>query len=236
MLRSSATRRRRTRGTGDPCLTRSPAREPAGCSWRRWRRRWPRTWRRTARNAITRFAGEYGAKYPKAVTTLEKDADALLTFFDFPAEHWKHLRTSNVIESPFATVRLRQRVTKGAPAHASRGSRSLPSRCSSASRPTTWLGARGAGTATVNSETTASPIGATNRKPHFGEGDKAPCVRFPDEAHDPHGPAGRPDLPHRQDPRYAGVSAGDYQCRFRSPARSTSSSSRSIRRSRRRRT
>ena len=60
------------------------------------------------------FATEYGAKYPKAVTTLEKDADMLLTFFDFPAEHWKHLRTSNVIESPFATVRLRQRVTKGA--------------------------------------------------------------------------------------------------------------------------
>src|SRR4029079_12464082 len=59
-------------------------------------------------------ATEYGAKYPKAVATLEQDADALLTFFDFPAEHWKHLRTSNVIESPFATVRLRQRVTKGA--------------------------------------------------------------------------------------------------------------------------
>jgi putative transposase len=65
-------------------------------------------------DAITRFATEYGAKYPKAVTMLEQDADALLTFFDFPAEHWKHLRTSNVIESPFATVRLRQRVTKGA--------------------------------------------------------------------------------------------------------------------------
>src|SRR5262249_30847819 len=61
-----------------------------------------------------RFATEYGAKYPKAVTTLVKDADALVTFFDFPAEHWKHLRTSNVIESPFATVRLRQRVAKGA--------------------------------------------------------------------------------------------------------------------------
>jgi len=70
--------------------------------------------RERARQAVTRFAAEYGAKYPKAVTTLEKDADALLTFFDFPAEHWKHLRTSNVIESPFATVRLRQRVTKGA--------------------------------------------------------------------------------------------------------------------------
>jgi transposase-like protein len=67
-----------------------------------------------AREAITRFATEYGAKYPKAVTTLEQDADVLLTFFEFPAEHWKHLRTSNVIESPFATVRLRQRVTKGA--------------------------------------------------------------------------------------------------------------------------
>ena len=43
-----------------------------------------------------------------------KDTDVLLTFYDFRAEHWKHLRTSNVIESPFATVRLRQRVTKGA--------------------------------------------------------------------------------------------------------------------------
>ena len=70
--------------------------------------------REHARDAITRFAHEYGVKYPKAVATLEKDADALLTFFDFPAEHWKHVRTSNVIESPFATVRLRQRVTKGA--------------------------------------------------------------------------------------------------------------------------
>ena len=67
--------------------------------------------RAQAREAVQRFAGEYGAKYPKAVTTLEKDADALLTFFDLPGEHWKHLRTSNVIESPFATVRLRQRVT-----------------------------------------------------------------------------------------------------------------------------
>src|SRR5262249_33759011 len=70
--------------------------------------------RAQARAAISRFAAEYGPKYPKAVATLEKDIEALLTFFDFPAEHWKHLRTSNVIESPFATVRLRQRVTKGA--------------------------------------------------------------------------------------------------------------------------
>ena len=68
--------------------------------------------REQAREAAQRFATEYGPKYPKAVMTLEKDTDAQLTFFDFPAEHWKHLRTSNVIESPFATVRLRQRVTK----------------------------------------------------------------------------------------------------------------------------
>ena len=71
--------------------------------------------REQARDAIRRFATEYGAKYSKAVTTLEKDADVLLTFFDFPAEHWKHLRTSNIIESPFATVRLRQRVTNPSP-------------------------------------------------------------------------------------------------------------------------
>jgi transposase-like protein len=49
-----------------------------------------------AREAITRFATEYGAKYPKAVTTFDQDADALLTFFDLPAEHWKHLRTFHV--------------------------------------------------------------------------------------------------------------------------------------------
>jgi putative transposase len=78
-----------------------------------------------AREAAQRFAIEYRAKYPKAVTTLEKDIDVLLTFFDFPAEHWKRLRTSNVIESPFATVRLRQRVTKGAGSRAQRAADGL---------------------------------------------------------------------------------------------------------------
>ncbi len=67
-----------------------------------------------AREAIGRFAKEYEAKYPKAVECMRADDEPLLTHFDFPSEHWKHLRTSNVIESPFATVRLRQRVTKGA--------------------------------------------------------------------------------------------------------------------------
>jgi transposase-like protein len=67
-----------------------------------------------AGRAITAFTTPYGAKYPKAVASLTRDQEQLLTFFAFPAEHWKHLRTTNVIESPFATVRLRQRVTKGA--------------------------------------------------------------------------------------------------------------------------
>ena len=70
--------------------------------------------RKAAQQAIGRFEADYGAKYPKAVASLRRDEAELLTFFDFPAEHWLHLRTGNVIESPFATVRLRQRVTKGA--------------------------------------------------------------------------------------------------------------------------
>ena len=63
---------------------------------------------------IDTFAADYDAKYPKAVASLRRDQAQLLTFYDFPAEHWRHLRTTNIIESPFATVRLRQRVTKGA--------------------------------------------------------------------------------------------------------------------------
>jgi transposase-like protein len=70
--------------------------------------------RQQAEEAIIGFEQDYGAKYPKAVASLREDQIELLTFFDFPAEHWQHLRTTNVIESPFATVRLRQRVTKGA--------------------------------------------------------------------------------------------------------------------------
>jgi hypothetical protein len=62
--------------------------------------------RPAAEAAIDVFADKYGAKYHKAVTCLTKDRKALLAFFDFPAEHWDHLRTSNPIESVFATVRL----------------------------------------------------------------------------------------------------------------------------------
>ena len=66
-----------------------------------------------ARTAITAFAKTYGAKYPKAVAKIVDDADVLLEFYRYPAEHWIHLRTTNPIESTFATVRLRTKVTKG---------------------------------------------------------------------------------------------------------------------------
>ena len=63
--------------------------------------------------AIKAFAEAYTAKYPKAVAKIVDDTETLLAFFDFPAEHWIHLKTTNPIESTFATVRLRTKVTKG---------------------------------------------------------------------------------------------------------------------------
>ena len=66
-----------------------------------------------AGKAFDYFLAAYGAKYDRAVRCLEKDRDVLLTFYDFPAEHWKHVRTSNPIESTFATVRLRTVKTRG---------------------------------------------------------------------------------------------------------------------------
>jgi transposase-like protein len=70
--------------------------------------------RRDAEAQIDEFVGVYGDKYPKAVAKIVKDRDALLSFYDFPAAHWVHLRTTNPIESTFATVRARTKVTKGA--------------------------------------------------------------------------------------------------------------------------
>ena len=69
-----------------------------------------------APKAVKAFEVDYGAKWPKAVAKITEHIDVLLAFYDYPAEHWIHLRTTNPIESTFATVRLRQRVTKG-PAH-----------------------------------------------------------------------------------------------------------------------
>ncbi|WP_422631255.1 IS256 family transposase [Rhodococcus opacus] len=66
-----------------------------------------------AQVAIKAFEIDYGAKYPKAVAKITDDTDVLLEFFRYPAEHWVHLRTTNPIESTFATVRLRTKVTKG---------------------------------------------------------------------------------------------------------------------------
>jgi putative transposase len=74
---------------------------------------WMADTREAAGKAFDSFLEIYGAKYPKACECLAKDREELLTFYDFPAEHWKHLRTTNPIESVFATVRLRHRRTKG---------------------------------------------------------------------------------------------------------------------------
>ena len=69
--------------------------------------------REHAEKAAAAFEADYAAKWPKAVSKITDDLDVLLAFYDYPAEHWVHLRTTNPIESTFATVRLRQRVTKG---------------------------------------------------------------------------------------------------------------------------
>jgi putative transposase len=75
---------------------------------------WMAATKEDAIKAMDKFAATYQAKYPKAVECLLKDKEELLSFYDFPAEHWQHLRTSNPIESTFATVRLRTSKTKGA--------------------------------------------------------------------------------------------------------------------------
>ena len=66
-----------------------------------------------AKKAIREFAEEFGVKWPKANEKIVCDEEALLAYYDFPAEHWRHLRTTNPIESPFATVRARTDITKG---------------------------------------------------------------------------------------------------------------------------
>ncbi len=74
---------------------------------------WMAPTRAAGDEAFDAFIEMFAAKYPAAVECLKKDREALLTFYDFPAEHWMHLRTTNPIESTFATVRLRHRRTKG---------------------------------------------------------------------------------------------------------------------------
>jgi putative transposase len=75
---------------------------------------WQAPTRSAAEEAFDLFVTTYEAKYPKATECLAKDRVELLVFYDFPAEHWVHLRTTNPIESTFATVRLRTEKTKGA--------------------------------------------------------------------------------------------------------------------------
>lgn len=78
---------------------------------------WNAESRAEAEKAFNRFLAKYRAKYDKATDCLAKDREALLAFYDFPAEHWKHIRTSNPIESTFATVRHRTTRSKGCLSH-----------------------------------------------------------------------------------------------------------------------
>lgn len=97
--------------------------------------------REAAKAGIKRFRADYDAKYPKAIKSLVRDQEKLPTFFDFPAAHWKHIRTANPVESTFATVRLRQRITTG-PGSSPRGpspsvwARAGPSAARTAEAPT----------------------------------------------------------------------------------------------------
>ena len=74
---------------------------------------WQAETKADADKAFDEFTEKYQAKYAAACECLTKDREVLLTFYDFPAEHWGHLRTTNPIESTFATIRLRHRKTKG---------------------------------------------------------------------------------------------------------------------------
>jgi transposase-like protein len=69
--------------------------------------------KRRALDAVAAFDAAYGVKFPKAVAKIVDDVEQLLAFYDYPAQHWIHLRTTNPIESTFATVRNRSRITKG---------------------------------------------------------------------------------------------------------------------------
>jgi transposase-like protein len=119
-------------GSGKRCATCSPTRKSSGGWWHKIGNvlaALPKSAHKDAKAALAEiynaedrdhaeqaakaFAAAYGAKWPKAVAKITNDLDVLLAFYDFPGEHWIHLRTTNPIESTFATVRLRQRVTKG---------------------------------------------------------------------------------------------------------------------------
>jgi len=100
-------------GAQDRQRTRQVAEEPAAEAKRALQEIWMAETKAVAELAFDAFIESYTPKYEKAADCLSKDRDALLAFYDFPAEHWKHLRTTNPIESTFATVRHRTIRSKG---------------------------------------------------------------------------------------------------------------------------
>ena len=101
---------------------------------------WMAETRKAAETALDAFIETYGIKYEKAVECLTKDRDALFAFYDFPAEHWKHLRTTNPIESTFATITASNGSIKGLPLEQDRASHDLQARTS---RRKSWHRLRG---------------------------------------------------------------------------------------------
>jgi Transposase, Mutator family len=133
--------------------------------------------------AIRVFERQYGAKFPKTVKKITEDEDVLLAFFDYPAAHWIHLRTTNPIESTFSTVRLRTKVTRGVgsrsaalamtfqahrirPGPLARGQRTPPGRPGTRRRPIRARSTR---------RTTRNGGGVTGR---IAPGSPAPLARF----------------------------------------------------------
>ena len=99
---------------------------------------WMAEGRAEAEQAMDTFEAKYQAKYGKAVAYLTKDRDALLAFYDFPAEHWQHIRTTNPIESVFATVRHRTVRSKGCLSHKTALAISCPGSSRASNSPTAF--------------------------------------------------------------------------------------------------
>ena len=125
-----------------------------------------------ARDAVKEFESTYGAKFPKAVAKISDDVEQLLAFYDFPAEHWIHLRTTNPIESTFATVRNRSKITKGPGSRAAgiamayKLIEAAQSRWRWSTRPISWRSsapARSSRTANSSNGPTTPPL---PRRPH----------------------------------------------------------------------
>ena len=137
---------------------------------------WQAETRAAAATAMNTFAEKYGAKYEKAVACLSKDREALLGFYDLPADHWDHLRTGNPIESVFATVRHRTVRTKGALSQ--KTAKLMVFKLVQAAAKT-WRRLKGANQLPLIIEGVTSPRVSPPASPRIARLDQAASPRFP---------------------------------------------------------